>query len=99
MTDPESILAESPVTFQSAVAYALHPEMRRLLIVYVAGALILPFGLNLLLGGPFQPVLVRTIELLLGIVVSATGAALFFGGLVGAAFKLVTDANLLANAE
>jgi hypothetical protein len=99
MAQPEETLANSPVDFDSAVAYALHPEMRRLLIVYAVGSLLLPVGLSLLIGGGFEPVLVRVVELVAGIAIALVGATLFFGGLVGALFKIVADANILAESQ
>ena len=96
MVEPEEALRDSPVDFDSAVAYALHPEMRRLVLLYVVGVLLLPLGLSLFLDptiGPFvRAVIVRGIGLGLAVV----GATFLFGGLIGAAFKLVTDANILA---
>lgn len=62
MAEPEDTLRNSPVDFDSAVAYALHPEMRRVI----------------------------------GLAIALVGAIFLFGGLVGAAFKLVADANFLA---
>ncbi|MFT4957605.1 MAG: hypothetical protein ACI9PP_002049 [Halobacteriales archaeon] len=94
MADPEEILPESPVDFETAVAYALHPEMRRLIILYVVGAVLLPVGLSLFLNpgfGYWEQVVGR----LLGLLVAIGGATFLFAGLVGAIFKLVTDANLL----
>ncbi|MFB6171565.1 MAG: hypothetical protein ABEJ23_03455 [Haloarculaceae archaeon] len=99
MTEPEDVLASSPVDFDSAVAYALHPEMRRLIILYVVGALLLPTGLAAFLSPPFAGFLVELVVRLVGLVVAVVGAAFLFGGAVGAAFKLVTDANLLAMAQ
>ena len=98
MAEPEDVLSESPVDFESAVAYALHPEMRRLIIMYVVGAVLLPTGLALFLDpgyGMFTQVLGR----LIGLGVAVVGATFLFAGLVGAAFKVVTDANLLAAAD
>lgn len=100
MTNPEGRLRESPVDFDTAVAYALHPEMRRLIILYIVGLIVTPVGLGMFLnpaattGFPMNLV-VRLVGLALAIV----GATLLFGGLVGAAFKLVVDANRLASAE
>lgn len=95
MVEPEETLSESPVDFESAVAYALHPQMRRLIILYVVGSVMLPTGLALFLDpgyGFFPQVLGR----LFGLGVAVLGATFLFAGLVGAVFKLVTDANLLA---
>jgi len=96
MAEPEDTLRDSPVDFDSAVAYALHSEMRRLLILYVVGTLLLPIGLGLYFDpglGPFVPALIRGV---VGLAITILGAVFLFGGLVGAAFKLVTDANILA---
>lgn len=92
MADFEDTLRDSPVNFQFAVAYALHPEMRRLIILHIVGVLLLSAGLSLYLGPTFFGVIDRVI----GLVVVIVGATFLFGGLVGALFKLVTDANLLA---
>lgn len=97
MAQPEDTLRESPIDFDTAVAYALHPEMRRLLILYVVGAILLPVGLTMFdgrgigLGGIPDLVVV-----LVGLLVTVVAAIFFFAGLVGAAFKLVADANMIA---
>jgi hypothetical protein len=96
MTDPEDALRDSPVDFQSAVAYALHPEMRRLIILYVVGVLLLPIGLSVFLDPVHFGFLRAVVRQLVGLLVAIVGATFLFGGLVGAAFKLVADANLLA---
>lgn len=97
MAEPEEILGTSPVDFDSAVAYALHPEMRRLIILYVVGALLLPAGLaSFLSPPPFTGLVVGIVVRLVGLAVAIVGATFLFGGVVGAAFKLVTDANVLA---
>lgn len=93
MPEPEETLRDSPVDFDSAVGYALQPVMRRLIIVYVVGSLLLPVGLSMFLS-PTE--IVGLVSRLAGLVVALVGAVLLFAGLVGAAFKLVTDANLLA---
>lgn len=97
MSEPEDTLSQSPIDFDTAVAYALHPEMRRLLILYVVGTILLPVGLSLFGGrgvGPGGiPDLVVTI---VGLLVTVVAAVFFFAGLVGAAFKLVADANMIA---
>jgi hypothetical protein len=96
MTDPEEILRDSPVDFDSAVAYALHPEMRRLLILYVAGTVLLPVGLTAFLDPPFLGFVFEVVVRLIGLAITVVAAAFLFGGVVGAAFKVVTDANILA---
>lgn len=99
MSDPEDLLADSPADFDSSLAYALHPEMRRLIIVWAIGWLLTPIGLSLFVGSRmFQwPYLSEDILIgLLGLLITIVGAALFFGGLIGALFKLVVDANVVA---
>lgn len=99
MTEPEEILRDSPVDFDSAVAYALHPEMRRLLILYVAGTVLLPVGLTAFLDPPFVGFLFEVVVRLIGLALSVVAAAFLFGGVVGAALKVVTDANVLAREQ
>jgi len=97
MAEPEDTLSNSPVDFGSAVAYALPTEMRRLLILYAVGALLLPVGTGLFFDPGFlDPFIVGIVQRLVGLVIVLVGATFFFGGLVGAAFKLVADANILA---
>jgi len=94
MASPEETLARSPVDFETAVAYALHPEMRRLLILYLAGSALLPAGLSVL----FTNTVTGTVFIdgPLGLLLVLVGAVFLFGGAVGGLFKLVTDANRLA---
>ena len=99
MDDPEDTLRNSPVDFDSAVAYALHPEMRRLLILYVVGTLLLPVGLGLFFDPGLAPELLAVVRRVIGLGIALVGATFLFGGLVGAAFKLVADANILAMKE
>lgn len=98
MTDPAETIAESPVDYSTAVGYALHMEMRRLLLTSVAGTLVLSVGVDLFLGGRFVggPGVAGWV---LGLLLTVVGATLLFAGLVGAAVKLVTDANRLAAAS
>ena len=96
MADPPSELTESPVDFETAVAYALQPVMRRLIILYVVGVLMLPVGMGLFLNRGFHNLLLGLLGTVIGLVLAIAGAALLFAGLVGAAFKVVTDANRLA---
>ncbi|MFB6139566.1 MAG: hypothetical protein ABEJ26_03925 [Halosimplex sp.] len=96
MAEPEDTLARSPVDFDSAVAYALHPEMRRLIILYLVGTLLLPIGLALFVNLPVFGAIARLVRRVVGLAVVLVGATFFFGGVVGAAFKLVADANILA---
>ncbi|WP_430505072.1 hypothetical protein [Haloparvum sp. PAK95] len=96
----ERALARDDVTFESAFAYALSPDMRRLVIVFLFGWLLSSLGLALFL----QPwvlvghggTLPQTIAMIVGLVVTVAGAALLFGGLIGALFKTIVDANTLA---
>ncbi|MGZ0745647.1 hypothetical protein [Haloparvum sp. AD34] len=96
----ERTLARDDVTFESAFAYALSPDMRRLVIAFLFGWLVSSLGLALFL----QPwilvghggMLPQTISMIIGIVVTVGGAALLFGGLIGALFKTIADANALA---
>ena len=97
MADPETTLRDSPVDFESAVAYALHPEMRRLIILYIVGSVLISLGLSVAATRSLFGVI--GLDVLIGVSVAVLGAVCFFGGLVGALFKLVTDANLLAAAE
>lgn len=93
MASAQDSVRESPVGFEYAVAYALHPEMRRLIILYVVGTLLVPTGISWMLAPPIVPF----IGLVVGLLVTIVGAVFLFGGLVGTLFKLVTDANILAN--
>ena len=100
MPQPEDTLRNSPVDFDSAVAYALHPEMRRLIILYIVGALLLPVGLALFLDPAiFREFASGLVRRLFGLLVAIVGATFLFGGLVGALFKLVADANILAESQ
>lgn len=93
MDAPRTAVQESPVGFEYAVAYALHPDMRRLIILYIVGTLLLPTGISWIIAPPIVPF----VGIVLGIIVSIIGAIFLFGGLVGTLFKLVTDANIMAN--
>lgn len=95
MAAPDEIARESPVTFETAVAYALHPQMRRLIILYIIGILLLPFGMSMYLG----PVMLPIVDQVVGLILVIVGATFLFGGLIGALFKLVTDATLLARRQ
>jgi len=96
MAEPEEVLRESPVDFDSAVAYALHPEMRRLILLYVVGVLLSTSGLSLFVSPAVGPAAQALLWRGVGLVLTVVGATFLFGGLVGAAFKLVADANILA---
>ena len=95
MPSSRELIATSPVDFEFAVAYALHREMRRLVILFVVGSFLLPLGLSMV----FNPGWFGIVDNLLGIVVAIVGAAFFFGGLIGGLFKLVVDATILASAR
>lgn len=99
MSSTESVLRNSPVDFETAVAYALQPDMRRLVIVYLFGGVLTTAGLSLFLDPGFVAFVVEVVVRIVGIVLAVVGAAMLFGGLIGAAFKLVTDANRLAAVE
>ena len=90
MSDPEESLSDSPAAFDSSFAYALHGEMRRLLIVTVLGTLLYPFGLGMLFSASTEP------DLVFGLLFALVGAAFLFGGTVAVLFKTVVDANTVA---
>lgn len=97
MADPEDVLSDSPADFDSSFAYALHGEMRRLLIVTILGALLFPTGLAVFLDSTLA--LSDLPELgvgLLGLGIAIVGAAFFFGGIVAVLFKTIADANIVA---
>lgn len=96
MADPEDVLADSPADFDSSLAYALHSEMRRLIIVTIVGSLILPIGLAAFIDPAAFLDSNEVIAQAIGLVVAIIGAGLLFGGLIGSLFKLVTDANIVA---
>ena len=94
MSDPEDILSDSPADFDSSFAYALHGEMRRLLIVTVLGTLLYPAGLPLV----FSPSSEDPVNVIFGFVFVLVGAAFLFGGIVSILFKTIVDANTVAGA-
>lgn len=98
MADPEDILSDSPADFDSSFAYALHGEMRRLLIVTIVGMLLFPVGLALFLdpGLMLTEISERELRQAIGLVGAIVGAVFLFGGLVAVLFKTVTDANIVA---
>ncbi len=72
--------------------------MRRLIILYIVGTLLLPIGLKMFLrpglyAFGFAAIFVRRV---IGLIITLVGATFFVSGLIGAAFKLVTDANIIA---
>lgn len=95
----EETLARENVEFDTALAYALSPDMRRLIIVFLAGWFLSPIGFTLFVDPVF---LTHRIELpwvlvmVVGLAVLVVAGALLFGGLIGALFKTVADANVLA---
>jgi hypothetical protein len=95
MPEPEDILSDSPADFDSSFAYALHGEMRRLLIVTILGTVLYPFGLGLLFGTD-ETLGVFFLPQLFGLAFTVLGAAFLFGGLVAVLFKTVVDANTVA---
>jgi len=113
MTEPEETLLESPIDFNPAVAYALHPEMRRLIIIYIVGTLLVPIGLSMFLGPPLSGEIARVLiegafysELavsimrrVIGLIMTLIGAVSFIRGLVSTAFKFVADANSMAQKQ
>lgn len=96
MAEPEATLRESPVDFDSAVAYALHPEMRRLLILYIVGTILTTIGIRAFYGTEYFGGIPSVVGNLLGLLIALIGAVFLFGGLIGAAFKVIADANILA---
>jgi len=96
MPEPEDTLARSPVDFDSAVAYALHSEMRRLIILYLVGTLLVPVGLSIMITEDITGIIF--VDEIIGALVLLVGATFLFGGLVGALFKVVADGNILAAA-
>lgn len=95
----EETLARDGVAFDAALAYALSPAMRRLIIVFLAGWFLSPIGLALL-ADPFflmhRLSIPRILVTAVGLVLLVVAGALLFGGLIGALFKTVADANVLA---
>lgn len=99
MAAPEEILADSPADFDSSLAYALHVEMRRLLIVMIVGSVLLPIGLATFISpGAWGPGITRLLAQLIGLALAVVGAGLFYGGLVAIVFKTVTDAVIVGRA-
>ena len=91
MNSIDDTIRNSPVGFEEAVAYALHPEMRRLIILYIVGTLLVPTGIAWMIDPP-----ISIFGVILGVGLVIVGAVFLFGGLVGTLFKLVTDANRVA---
>lgn len=93
MSAPEEVLADSPADFDSSFAYALHGDVRRLLIVTIVGSILFPFGFALFLD-PGRGLVIA--YRLLGVILGLIGAAFFFGGAVALLFKVVTDAMIVS---
>jgi hypothetical protein len=73
---------------------------RSLIILYIVGTLLLPVGLALFLDPAiFREFANGLVRRLVGLLVAIIGATFLFGGLIGALFKLVADANILAESE
>jgi len=95
VTDLEDILSDSPAEFDSSFAYALHGEMRRLLIVTILGTVLYPFGLGLLFHEQ-SSLLTEVLGRGTGLDITLVGAAFLFGGIVAVLFKTIVDANTVA---
>ena len=95
MPDPEDVLSDSLADFDSSFAYALHGEMRRLLIVTILGTVLYPFGLGLLFGTD-ETLGMFLLPQVTGLAFTVLGAAFLFGGIVAVLFKTVVDANTVA---
>ncbi|MFC6614628.1 hypothetical protein ACFQAS_06605 [Halopenitus salinus] len=100
MTDVDDALADRTVGFEAAFAYALSPDMRRLIVVFLFGWLLLPVGLAVFFSPEFLVGFSGTIReatgMVIGLVVVVIAGALLFGGLIGALFKTIADANRYA---
>ena len=96
MPDPEEVLSDSSADFDSSFAYALHGEMRRLLVVTVLGTLLYPLGLGLFLSSFPLTSVGPLLGAVVGLVLALVGAAFLFGGIVAVLFKTVVDANTVA---
>lgn len=97
MSDSAEVISSSPIDFKTAVAYALHPPMRRLLIIWGLGAFLCPYGLSLFFNAPrYAGILTKYV---FGLGFTVGGAVLFFAGLIGALLKVMTDAQRLATSH
>lgn len=96
MAAPEDVLPRSPADFDSSLAYALHGEMRRLLIVTIVGSILLPVGLVWFLSPDTAFVGWRLVQRLIGLGLALAGATFFYGGIVAILFKVFTDAGIVA---
>jgi len=67
--------------------------IRRLIVLYLVGTLLLPVGLSAFLS---RTALGGILSRVIGLVLALVGAVLLFAGLVGAVFRIVADANILA---
>jgi hypothetical protein len=98
VSPPEEILNRSPVDFESAIAYSLQKDMRRLAITFITGLLLSSVGWSWF----FHPELHLFIGLLdqaIGLLILIIGIPLLIGGLVGSIFKIITDAFILSMEE
>ena len=96
MADPEDILHDSPADFDSSFAYALHGEMRRLLVVTVLGSFLFPLGLGLFFTASGRIFITTLLWRGFGLALALAGATLLYGGIVAVLFKTITDANIVA---
>lgn len=92
MTRPEELLVDSPADFDTAFAYALHGDVRRLLIVIIVGSILLPVGLSLFLDPGLGVELEHRAG---GLVLTFVGAVFFYGGIVALLFKIIADAVIV----
>lgn len=101
MTDVEDVLADRAIDFEAAFAYALSPDMRRLIVVFLFGWLLLPVGLAVFFSPEFlvgfSGTIRRATGMAIGLVVVVLAGALLFGGLIGALFKTIADGNRYAD--
>ena len=98
MGAPEELLADSPADFDSSLAYALHAEMRRLIIVSIVGSILLPIGIAVFLDPTRTAFPPQVLRQALGIGLALVGAAFLYGGLIAILFKTVTDAVIVGQA-
>lgn len=95
MSSPEDVLKRSPVDFKSAIAYSLQKDVRRLIITFIAGLLLSSTGWSWFAHPELHP-LVGVLDQTIGLLFLLIGVPLLIGGLVGSAFKIITDAFILA---
>jgi D-alanine-D-alanine ligase-like ATP-grasp enzyme len=95
VSPPEDVLKRSPVDFKSAIAYSLQEDVRRLIITFIAGLLFSSTGWSYFVY-PELHVFDGLLDQTIGLVLLLIGIPLLIGGLVGSAFKIITDAFILA---